>query len=66
MQYAAAMAALETARRTLREFLDDMSALKPFVDPGNPEAAPFVEAFAAARARASVAAKIYTDAAKTL
>jgi hypothetical protein len=56
------MASLDEARRQLREFLADMEALKPFADPANPEAAPFVAAFAAARVRALAAATTYADA----
>lgn len=59
------MSALDEARKVMREFLDDMAALKQFADPGNPDAAPFVEAFAAARDRAREAAKAYGEAAKS-
>lgn len=56
------MSAVDDARRTLREYLDDMAALKQFADPGNPDAAPFVAAFAAARERARAAADAYAAA----
>lgn len=57
------MSNLEDARKTLRDFLDDMSALKQFADPGNPEAGPFVNAFAIARQHALAAAAVYAAAA---
>jgi hypothetical protein len=60
------MSALDDARKVMRDLLEDMTALKPYADPGNPDAAPFVAAFAAARARASEAAKAYADTAKLL
>lgn len=58
------MTSFDDARKTLREFLQDMEALKPFADPANSEAAPFTEAFAAARRRALAAASAYAEAAK--
>jgi len=59
------MNAFDDARMTLREFLADMAALQPFVDPANADAAPFVDAFAAARDRALKAAKAYAEATTT-
>ncbi|MGA3123823.1 MAG: hypothetical protein ABSF69_23925 [Polyangiaceae bacterium] len=58
------MAAFDDARKTLREFLADMESLKPFADPGNPDSAPFVRAFAIARERALAAATAYEEATK--
>jgi hypothetical protein len=58
------MSKLDDARKELRDFLEDMAALRPFTDVGNPEAAPFTDAFSAARARALAAATAYVDAAK--
>lgn len=57
------MSAIDDARKTLHAFLEDMAALKQFADPSNAQAAPFTAAFAAARARAMDAAKVYADAA---
>jgi hypothetical protein len=55
------MSALDGVRQTLRDFLQDMEVLKPYVDPANPEAEPFVRAFSAARERALEAAKSYAS-----
>lgn len=52
----------DDARETLKAFLDDMSALQKWFDPGNPDAAEFVEAFGVARKRAKQAAREYARA----
>jgi hypothetical protein len=55
----------EDVRKELKKCLDEMAALKPFADAGNPAAEPFVAAFAVAHERALNAAKAYVEAAQT-
>lgn len=55
---------LRDARDDLKCWLEDMTALKPWADPGNPEAEPFMTAFATARDKALLAAKAYVEAVK--
>src|SRR5262245_52235662 len=52
------------ARADLRSLLEDMAALSPWANAGDPAAPPFVAAFEAARARALAAAPLYAEAAK--
>jgi hypothetical protein len=52
--------ALTDARANLKQWLDDLSMLRPFVDPNSPDAKPFVDAWAAALAKAKEAAATYT------
>jgi hypothetical protein len=63
LPYAARMADISKARTDLKQWLDDMAALKPWADVGNPESQPFVDALAAARAKALAAAAAYAAAA---
>jgi len=58
------MAAIDDVRKNLRDLLGDMDALKPYADPGNADAKPFVDAFAAAREKAKAAAIAYANALK--
>lgn len=53
---------VEDARKELKQWLDDLGALRPWIDAGNPDAKPFADAFAAARARALAAASAYAEA----
>ncbi len=55
----------EKARTDLKSLLEDMAALSPWSDVGDPTAQPFIAAFTAARARALAAAPAYVAAVKT-
>jgi hypothetical protein len=56
---------LESARKNLREWLEDLSALKEWTDaPENQVRKEFTEAFDAALAKAKAAAKEYCEALK--
>lgn len=54
----------EKARTDLLSLLEDMAALSPWADVGDPSAQPFVVAFAAARARALATVPAYLNAVK--
>jgi hypothetical protein len=56
------MAQIDEARKTLRDFLGDMDALKGYADPENADASEFVDAFRAAREKAKAAARAYAEA----
>jgi len=53
------MAQIDDARKTLRDLLGDMDALKAYADVGNTDAHDFVEAFRVAREKAKAAARDY-------
>lgn len=57
------MADISKARTDLKQWLEDMEALKPWADVGNADAQPFVDALAAARQQALAAATVYAEAA---
>jgi hypothetical protein len=56
------MSDIENVRKKLVTLLGEMSALRPFADAGNPDAAEFVEAFKIARSKARGAAAEYAKA----
>jgi hypothetical protein len=58
------MATIEDARKKLLPLLADLTALKPFIDVGNPAATPFQDAFTIAREKAIEAAKEYAESLK--
>jgi hypothetical protein len=53
--------ALDDARKNLHDWLNDLSAIKPFCDPKNPDAAAFLAAWNAALKKARDAAQQYAD-----
>jgi hypothetical protein len=53
---------LDDARKNLHTWLDDLSALRPFCDPNNPDMANFLAAWNTALKKAKDAAKQYADA----
>jgi hypothetical protein len=57
------MVDISKARADLKQWLEEMEALKPWADVGNPDAKPFVDALAAARQKALAAAAVYAEAA---
>lgn len=56
------MSSQDDARKNLRAFLEDMSALQKWADPGNQDHTEFVNAFKVARHRAREAAREYVKA----
>jgi hypothetical protein len=55
---------IDDARVNLKEWLSDLSALKPFVDPCNPESQDFLDAWTEALVKAKDAARKYAVVAK--
>jgi hypothetical protein len=59
------MSNVNDARRELQGFLNDMTALKPYIEPTTPDGQAFVAAFNAAREKAKLAAETYVAALKS-
>lgn len=53
---------IEQTRHELHEWIEDLEALRPFTDPGNPDAEAFVAAWTAALVKAKEAAARYAEA----